>query len=83
MNRWTEAATYFGANRITRSNWLIRAGDLSPGEYLTLYPRGELDWRTAQAALDAQYGRGCDLTASTHGGTLRVHRYGGIWKNPR
>jgi hypothetical protein len=56
-----------------QGDWLIRAGRMELGDSLSVYPRGDLDWPTARAALDAQYGKG-EFTAWTHGNALHVKR---------
>jgi hypothetical protein len=72
--------------RSTRDAWLSDCARLSPGERLLVYPRGDLDYASAQAALDAQYGKAGNYRASTHGNSLRVERWAdyrrGIFATP-
>jgi len=64
---------------ITRDNWLILAGLLKKGEQINIFPRGDLTYQIAYAALKAQYP---DMLFDTyeHGANLYIKcgtfRYG-------
>lgn len=52
----------------SRENWLT---DVAQGEVIFIYPRGDLDWESGQAALDAQYGKGV-YRCGVHGQAFRA-----------
>lgn len=58
---------------ITRDNWLIKAGDLAVGQYLKLYPLGNLTYDSALAAVEAAYGKN-SFWVGIHGNSLSIGR---------